>query len=197
MPRDRPSRDLGRALLDADDVLDRPRDEPHLVGPAKPVPLAQVPGELPFERAPREDVEIGVDGFVGDPHRWRCRIPLRQPARNLLGRPTSSEEGEDRPAQAGLDRQLPKLARPVGPALGPVVGWHRPIREEGGVMAGEFARQRTRSAVQCPPGGPEAIPGGQHATQLLALHEAQVSISGHVQLLDSWIDQDTSVALGP
>ena len=36
---------------------------------------------------------------------------------------------------------------------------------------------------------------GQHATQLLALHEAQSSLQGHVQLLGSGIDQDTGVAL--
>jgi hypothetical protein len=38
---------------------------------------------------------------------------------------------------------------------------------------------------------------GQHATQLLALHQTQAVILGHVQLLGSWFDQDTGVALEP
>ena len=38
---------------------------------------------------------------------------------------------------------------------------------------------------------------GQHATQFLALHEAQSSVPDDVQLLSSWNDQDTGVALEP
>ena len=197
VPRHGPIRHRGRPLVDAEEVLDRPRLEPHLVGPTKPVPLAQGPDELPFKRPPRQDVEIGVDGFVGDPHRRRFRIPLRQPASNLFGGPALREQGEDRRAQAGVDGQLPRLPRAVRPAPRPLVGPDRPIGHGRGVMAGEFARQGARGSVQRLAGGPEAIPRGQHAAHLFALHESQSSIPCHVQLLGSWIDQDTGVALGP
>ena len=197
VPRHGPIRHRGRPLVDAEEVLDRPRLEPHLVGPTKPVPLAQGPDELPFKRPPRQDVEIGVDGFVGDPHRRRFRIALRQPASNLFGGPALREQGEDRRAQAGVDGQLPRLPRAVRPAPRPLVGPDRPIGHGRGVMAGEFARQGARGSVQRLAGGPEAIPRGQHAAHLFALHESQSSIPCHVQLLGSWIDQDTGVALGP
>ncbi len=43
---------------------------------------------------------------------------------------------------------------------------------------------------------PAAGRPGQQTTQLLTLHEGHAVIPCHVQLLASWIDQDTSVALG-
>ena len=198
MPRHRPIRHLRWTLVDADNVLDGLRLEPYLAGAPESMPLAEIADQLPFECAPREDVEIGVDGFVRDPHRRLIRIPLRQPSRNLFGGPALREQGEDRRSQAGMDCQRPWLARPMRPTKRPLVGPHRPIGHGRGV---DDARARVTgclglgSAPVRRSGG--CVPRGQHATQLLALHEAQSSIPCHVQLLCSWIDQDTGVALGP
>ena len=103
------------------------------------------------------------------------------------------KQADDRGAQAGLDRKLPRV---VGPALGPLVSQHRPIRHGQGVVASEFTRQGARGSAQRLPGGSETRPSSQHATQLLALHQTQAVILGHVQLLGSWFDLDTGVALG-
>ena len=155
----------------------------------------QVPDHLPLERAAGQHIEIGIDGFVRDAHRRLVRIPLRQPACNLFGRPALREQREDRRAQAGLDHERPGLARVVGPALRPLLSRHRPIRHGRGVLASELTRQGTRGATQRLGSDSEAMTSRQHATQLLTFHETQSLIVGHVQLLGSWIDQDTGVAL--
>jgi hypothetical protein len=62
-------------------------------------------------------------------------------------------------------------------------------------MAPEFARQRTRCAMQHCSRGPKTVPNRQPATQFFTLHEGQSSVPCHVQLLGSWLDQDTGVAL--
>src|SRR5690242_7724335 len=46
-------------------------------------------------------------------------------------------------------------------------------------------------------GRAKAVPDGKQATDFFALHEGQSSIADHVQLLRSWMSQDTSVALRP
>ena len=73
------------------------------------------------------------------------------------------EQGEDRPAQARLDCQLAGLARPVCPVLRPLMGPHRSIGLGRGMVAGEFARQRTRGSAEDVSRDPEAIPCGQEA----------------------------------
>jgi hypothetical protein len=55
----------------------------------------------------------------------------------------------------------------------------------------------TEGSAQRLPDGPETKPSGPHATQFLALHQTQAMILGQVQLIGSWIDQDTGVALEP
>jgi hypothetical protein len=62
--------------------------------------------------------------------------------------------------------------------------------------AGERVRV-TGGSAQNLSDGPESILSGQQATQLLALHQTQAMILGQVQLIGSWIDQDTGVALEP
>jgi hypothetical protein len=116
---------------------------------------------------------------------------------NLFGRPALGEQPEDRRSQARLDRELPRLARLVRQAPRPLVGWHRPIGLRRSSVASELARQCTRRACQQLGGGSKAIPNGEHATQLLAFYETQAVIADHVQLLRSWKNQDTGVALEP
>lgn len=57
--------------------LNRPRREAHLAGPTKPVPAAERAGQLPLEGAAGQHIEIGINGFVRDPHGRVIRIPLR------------------------------------------------------------------------------------------------------------------------
>src|SRR5206468_8350764 len=99
MPRHRAIGHLRRTFVDTDQVLDGARREPDLAGPAKPGPATQIAGELPLEGPAGQHIEIGVDGFVRDPHRWVVRIPLRQPTSNLFGGPALREQAEDRRAQ--------------------------------------------------------------------------------------------------
>ena len=47
------------------------------MGPTKPVAAPERPGQFPLQGAPGQDIEIGIDGFVRDPHRRLVRIPLR------------------------------------------------------------------------------------------------------------------------
>ena len=103
MPRHRTIRHLRGPLVDADQVLNGPRRQPHLAGPTKPMPTAESADQFPLERAAGQHIEIRVDGLMRDPHRRFVRIPLWQPARNLFGRPALREQREDRRAQAGLD----------------------------------------------------------------------------------------------
>jgi hypothetical protein len=115
---------------------------------------------------------------------------------NLFRGPALREQSEDRRAQAGLDREHPELARVVGAALRPLVSGHRSIGDGRGVVASEFTEQGTRSSAQRLPDGSETRSSGQHATHLFVLLQTQAVIVGHVQLLGSWFDQDTGVALG-
>ena len=132
MPRHRAIRHLCWSLVDADQVLDGPRAEPHLAGPTKPVPSAKIPDKRSLERAPWQHIERGIDGFARSAHRRLVRIPLRQPACNLFGRP----------------------------ALRPLLGRHCPIRHGRGVLASEFTRQGTRGSAQDLSNGSEARPSG-------------------------------------
>ena len=153
------------------------------MGPTKEVAPSQVPGEFALEGSAGQHIEIiGVDGFVRDAHRRVFRILLEQPVGNLFGRPALGEQPEDRCAQVGLNRELPRLARLVRPAPRP--------------LARELARQCTRRARQHLGGGAKALSNDEHSTQLLAFHETQTVIADHVQLLRSWMNQDTGVALG-
>jgi hypothetical protein len=194
-PGNRTIRYLRWPLVDADQVLDGLRAEPHLARTTNPMPAAESADHLPLECAPGQHIEIGIDGFMRDAHRRLVRIPLRQPACNLFGRPALREQCEDRRAQAGLDRQLPRLARVMGPGLHPLVSTHPPIRQGRGVLTSEIARHGTQGSTQRLSDDPETRPSGHYATQLLAFHEVYSSTLDHVQLPGSWFDQDTGVAL--
>lgn len=52
---------------------------------------------------------------------------MRQPVCNLFGGPALREQAEDGGAQAGLDRELPRLVRLVDPALRALVCGHRAV----------------------------------------------------------------------
>lgn len=64
-------------------------------------------------------------------------------------------------------------------------------------MAHEFTRQSARGSLYRLSHCSETMACRQHATQFFTLHEVQSLILCHVQLLGSWNDQDTGVALGP
>ena len=197
MPRHCAIGDLRWSFIDADQVLNGPRREPHLARPTKPMAAAQIADQFPLERATGQHIEIRVDGLRRDPHRRVVRIPLPQPARNLFGGPALREQREDRGAQAGVDGECPGLPRMVAPALGPLVGGHRPIGHGRGPVTSELTRQGTRGSTQRLGSGSEAMTSRQHTTQFFTFYETQSLIVGHVQLLGSWIDQDTGVALEP
>jgi hypothetical protein len=77
MPGHGAIRHLRGTLVNADHVLNRPRRAAHLAGPTKPVPAAELAGQLPLEGAAGQHIEIGINGFVRDPHGRVIRIPLR------------------------------------------------------------------------------------------------------------------------
>lgn len=52
---------FGWPLVDADQILNRPRRPPYLARPTKPMSAAQIPGQFPLERARRQRIEIRVD----------------------------------------------------------------------------------------------------------------------------------------
>ena len=124
--------------------------------------------QLPLECAAGQHIEIGVDSLMRDVHRRLVRIPLRQPACNLFGRPALREQGKDCGTQAELNCQLPWITRVVRPALDPLMGTHRPIGDGRGVLASEFTRHGTRGSAQGLSDGSEARSTCQHATQFLA-----------------------------
>src|SRR6188508_384081 len=195
MTRHGPIGDLGGPFVDADDVLNGARREADLAGAAKPVPATQIPGQLSLERAARQHIEIGIDRFGRDAHRRIIRIALWKAVGNLFGRPALGQEPEDYCPQAGLGYQLSRLARPMRSAVRPLMGNHRPIRQRRHSVARQLAYQRTGRTAQHISGRAKAVPDGKQATNFFSLHEGQSSIPDHVQLLRSWVNQDTSVAL--
>jgi hypothetical protein len=197
MPRHRARGNLLGPFVNTDQILNGPRRQADLVRSTKAVAAAKIPGEFPLQGAAGQHIEIGIDGFMGDAHRRVVRIPLRQAVRNLLERPAVREQVQDGGAQARVDGERSRLARLVGPALRPLMGGHRSIGDRRRPMAREFTRQGTRSSLHDLGGGAEARARRQHTTQFFALHETQASVSFHVQLLRSWSDQDTGVALEP
>jgi hypothetical protein len=124
MARHRAIHDLGRPFVDTNDVLDRARGAAELAGTTKTVAPSQIPGQLALERAARQHIQIGVDGFVRNTHRRVLRIPLEQPVGNLFGQPTLGEQRQHGAAELEMDRELAELARMVGPALGSLMGRH-------------------------------------------------------------------------
>ena len=197
MPRHRASGNFFGPFVNTDQILNGPRREANLVWSTKAVSAEKIPGEFPLQGAARQHIEIGIDGFMGDAHRRVVRIPLRQAVCNLLGRPAVREQLQDGGAQARVDCKRPRLARLVGPALRPLMGGHRSIGDRRSPMACEFTRQGTRGSLHDLGGGAEARARRQHTTQFFALYEGQSLIPCHVQLLGSWSNQDTGVALEP
>jgi hypothetical protein len=98
--------------------------------------------------------------------------------------------------RAPREADLAGLPWTMGPPLGSLMSWHRPIGDGAGTVPGEFTRQRARRSLQRLSRGTQTIPGSEHAAELFTLHEGEVSVECHVQLLRSWFDQDTGVALG-
>ena len=197
MPRHRAVRHFGRPLINADQILNGPRRQTNLVWPTKAMAAAKIPGEVPLQGAAGQHIQIGIDGFMRDAHRRIIRIPLRQAVRNLFGRPAVREQVQDGGAQAHVDHELPRLARLVRPALRPLMGGHRSIGDRRRPMAGAFTRQGARRSLHHVSRHSKTRACRQHTTQFFAFHETQSLIVGHVQLLGSWIDQDTGVALEP
>jgi hypothetical protein len=78
-----------------------------------------------------------------------------------------------------------------------LLGRHSPIGHGCRAMPGEFARQRARRSLHRLSCGTKTLPSSQPTTQFFALYETQASVAVHVQLLRSWSDQDTGVALEP
>ena len=151
MPRHRAIRHLRWPLVDADQVLNRPRRQPHLAGPTKPMPTAEIADQFPLERASGPHIEIRVDGLMRDPHRRFVRIPLWQPARNLFGRPALREQREDRGAHAGLDPRASGACEDGGPSAALVGGQLPPDRSR--------ARSHDEQAHGIAYSGLDSVPG--------------------------------------
>ena len=190
-------RHLGRPLVDAHKVLNGPRREAELAGTARAVPSAQIAGEFALQRSAGQHIQIGVDGFVRDAHSEIIRIPLEQAVGNLVRRPALSEQRQHGAAKSAMDRELAGFPWTMGPPVGALMGWDRPIGDGTGAVPSKFPRDRTRRALQRLRRGPQAIPGSQQTTEFFSFHESQTLVEGHVQLLGSWNLQDTGVALEP
>jgi hypothetical protein len=105
MPRHRTICHFAWPLVDTDQVLNGPRRRPHLARTTKAVPTVENRTNSRLNAPRGQHIEIGRDGFVQDAHRRLVRIPLRHPTCNLFGGLALGEQGEDRGAQAGLDRE--------------------------------------------------------------------------------------------
>jgi len=187
--------DLGGPFVATTNVLDGTRRETDRARPTKAVAPPQIPGKGALEGIGGQHLQIGVDGFVRDAHRRVIWIPLRQPVGDLLRRPPVCEEPEDRGAQARMDRQFSGFPRLVGPALGALMRRDRSIGHGRGVMACALTEQGARRSAEHLANGAETMARSQQATQLFAFEEAHSSIPSQVQLLGSWFDQETGVAL--
>jgi hypothetical protein len=195
MPRHRAVRHLGRPLVNADQILNGPRRQADLVRPTKAMAAAKVPGEFPLQGSAGQHIQIGIDGFMRDAHRRVVRIPLRQAVRNLFGRPAVREQVQDGGAQPRVDGERARVAWLMSPTLRPLMGGHRAIGDRRRPLACEFTRQRARGSLYRLSHCSETMACRQHATQCFALHEGQSLIPCQVQLLGSWGNQDTGVAL--
>lgn len=70
-----------------------------------------------------------------------------------------------------MDHELSRLARLVGPALGPLMGGHRSIGDRRRAMACEFTRQGARRSLHRLSRRSKISACRQHTTQFFALHE--------------------------
>lgn len=188
---------LGRPFVNAHDVLDGARRAADLAGTTTAVTASQIAGEFAFQRPAGQPLHIRVDGFVREAHREIVRIPLAQAVGNLFRRPALSEQRQHGPAAPAMDRELAGLPGTMGPPVGAVMGWDSPIGDGTGAVPSKFPRHRARRALQRLSRGPQAIPGSQHSTECFTFHKSQASVEGPVQLLGSWMLQDTGVALEP
>jgi hypothetical protein len=196
MSRHRAIRHRVRPRVNADQSLTRPRRQADFVRPTKAMAATEIPGEFPLQGAAGQHLQIGRDGFLRDAQRRVIRIPLRPAVRNLFRGPAGREPVQDGGAQARVDDERPRLARWVSPVLRPLVGRHRAIGGRRGPMACAFTRQRARGSLYRVRHRSETMACRQQATQFFPLHEVQSWILCPVQLLRSWNDQDTGVALG-
>ena len=76
MARHRTIGNLSRPFIDANNVLDGARRESDLAGTTKAVAPPQIAGELSLEGSAGQHIQIGIDGFMGNPHGQIIRIPL-------------------------------------------------------------------------------------------------------------------------
>jgi hypothetical protein len=104
---------------------------------------------------------------------------------------------EDGGAQARVDGERARFAWLMSPPLRPLMGGYRAIGNRRRPMACEFTRQRARGSLYRLSYRSKPLACRQHATQFFTLHEGQLLIPCHVQLLGSWGNQDTGVALEP
>ena len=147
MSRHRARSNFFGSFVNADQILNRPRRQTDLVWSTKAMAATEIPSEFPLQGSARQHVQIGIDGFMRDPHYRFARIPLRQAVSNLFGRPAVREQVQDGGAQAHVDRELSRLARLVSPARGPLMGGHRSIGDRRRAMAYAFTRQGARCSA--------------------------------------------------
>lgn len=142
-------------------------------------------------------IRLSEDGFVRDAHSRIIRIPLEQAVGNLFRRPALSQQHQHGAAKSAMDRELAGLPWTMSPPVGTLMRGDGPIGDGAGSMPSEFSRHRTRRVPQRLSRGPQAISGRQHPTEFFTLHKSQASVESHMQLLRSWMLQDTGVALEP
>lgn len=191
-------------LLDADHVwqLPSPVVAPSVsVRPAALMALPQGAQELFAQRTPGQDVEIGVDRFMRDPHRGIVRIRRRQPSGNLLRRPALRQARIYVGPQPGVHHEHPLSAALTPQPDGHLLRRERsvlvpPIAQAHPSRAAQFPRDRARRASQ--PSGHRSDTGvcRQASADLLAFGNRQSRVPWHrAQLLSPEKTQDTRVAL--
>ena len=100
----------------------RGRDESRTGGTTRAVAPPQIPSEFSLEGSAGQHIQIGIDGFMRNAHRGIVRILLRQAVRNLFRRPAVREQVQEGGAQARVGHERSRLAPPMRPALGALMG---------------------------------------------------------------------------
>lgn len=130
---------LGWPFVNAHDVLDGARREANLAGTTRAVTPSQIAGEFTFKRPAGQHIQIRVDGFVRDAHSEIVRIPLEQAVGNLFRRPALSQQRQHSAAKSAMDRELAGLPWTMGPPVGALMGWDRPVGDGTGAVPSEFS----------------------------------------------------------